>query len=97
MAHFFDQLLSNRGLQSAPKPLCKLNVTDEEYAELKDVIRQSLINNTSSCYGKEYALFYAEVWRREYNGGKMSKDRVAEYAEIDSTLSDVLYKNARKA
>ncbi len=97
MAHFFDQLLSNRGLQSAPKPLCKLNVTDEEYAELKDVIRQSLINNTSSCYGKEYALFYAEVLRREYNGGKMSKDRVAEYAEIDSTLSDVLYKNARKA
>lgn len=97
MARFFDQLLSNRGLQSAPIPLCKLNVTDEEYAELKNVIRQSLENNASSCYGKEYALFYAEVWRREYNGGKMSKDRVAEYAEIDSSRSDVMYENARKA
>jgi len=97
MARFFDQLLSNRGLQSAPIPLCKLNVTDEEYAELKNVIRQSLINNASSCYGKEYALFYAEVWRREYNGGKMSKDRVAEYAEINSSLSDVMYENARNA
>lgn len=97
MAFFFDQLLSNRGLQSAPIPLCKLNVTDEEYAELKNVIRQSLINKASSCYGKEYALFYAEVWRREYNGGKMSKDRVAEYAEINSSLSDVMYENARNA
>lgn len=97
MPRFFDQLLSNRGLQSAPIPLCKLNVTDEEYAELKNVIRQSFKDNASSCYGKEYALFYAEVWRREYNGRTMSKDRVAEYAEIDSSLSEVMYENARKA
>lgn len=97
MSQFFDILLQKRGLTSAPIPLWKLEVTDSEYAELKRLL--SKIGQTGQFwnFGKEFALFYAECWRREYNGGVPSKELMARILGLSDKQADVMFEYAKKA
>ncbi|MCX6249744.1 MAG: hypothetical protein NTX61_03235 [Bacteroidetes bacterium] len=55
-------------------PLWKLNITDQEYEELKTFLNTNIIENTSTLYwNQEAALFFSEWWKREYNGGAHNK------------------------
>lgn len=70
---FFDTLLDKRRITSAPTPLWRLKVTDEEYEELKD----TLYKEATAPYGgsrfrtleRECALLISEYWRRDYVDG----------------------------
>jgi hypothetical protein len=76
-------------------PLWKLNLNANEYDALKDELRTAYNVGCLGCYPKEAALFYAEWWRREYNGGTPSKERVASSIGInDYELLFQLAKNA---
>lgn len=97
MARFFDELLKNRSLEAAPIPLWKLNVTTEEYEKLKNVVRESFDCYAEEQLGAEFALFYAESWRREYQGGSISKEEVARYAGIPKEKANAMYDIAKKA
>ncbi len=96
MSEFFDKILRCRGIKTAPLPLWKLEITDEEYTELK-----STLSRLRSCdfwnYGKEFALFYAECWRREYYGGAPSKDFMTEKMGFPHSYTKEIFEYARKA
>ncbi len=84
-------------MTSAPIPLWKLEIDDEEYEKLKAEIRQAAGNGFKNC-GEECALFYAESWRREYSGGVISKEMIARFADIFSCQrSDDLFNSAKAA
>ena len=73
-------------------PLWKLKISDDEYNGLKKTLRDN--ESSLSRYGIEAAIYYAEWWRREYNGG-ISKEAVANSIGID--CSEDLFKAACKA
>ncbi|MFS1772274.1 hypothetical protein ACLMOX_02550 [Prevotella histicola] len=64
-------------------PLWKLHVQEQEYLDLKDTLSAAYIRGNLEMYTREAAIFYAEWWRREYNGGTPSKERVARAAGIE--------------
>lgn len=97
MGIFFDELLRKRGLNSAPVPLWKLDVSDNEYEELKVAIRTAVSENAFWNFGREFALFYAESWRREYCGGWISKENVASYAGIPLDQAENVFNYAKSA
>jgi len=97
MAEFFNKLLESRELSAAPIPLWKLNVSKEEYAELKKVVHDAIFNNSCWNYAKEFALFYAEWWRQEYPGGWVSKEIVARAASVPEADADNMFKYAKSA
>lgn len=97
MGEFFDKLLEKRGLNSAPVPLWKLDVDDCEYEELKHSVKDAVSRNAFWNYGKEFALFYAESWRREYCGGWISKEIVASYAKVSDNQAERMFIHAKKA
>lgn len=76
-------------------PLWKLKVRDNEYFTLKEELKASYNENCLEYYSREAALFYAEWWRREYNGGIPSKERVANSAGIYD--SEQLFSLAKQA
>ena len=76
---FFNSLLEKRGLSSPPIPLWRLKITDEEYEELKSLLRglsTSITGTVFKQHSKECTLFFAEYWRREYFDGPHSKRAV---------------------
>jgi len=97
MGAFFDKLLEKRGLNSAPVPLWKLDVDDREYEELKRSVREAVSKNMFWNYGKVFALFYAESWRREYCGGWISKEIVASYANVSAEQAERMFNHAKLA
>lgn len=97
MSIFFDKLLENRGIKQAPVPLWKLEITDQEYYDLKRIL-SNLSTFDYWNYGKEFALFYAEYWRREYQGGIPSKELMAEkMGHPQSEASKKIYDYAKDA
>lgn len=97
MARFFDKLLQERNMEFAPIPLWKLNVTTEEYEELTEIVKKSFDNFEENQLVNEFALFYAESWRRKYRGGTISKEEVARYAGIPSEKANIMFEIAKKA
>lgn len=97
MARFFDKLLQERNMEFAPIPLWKLNVTNEEYEELTEIVKKSFDDFEENQLGNEFALFYAESWRRKYRGGTISKEEVARYAGIPSEKANIMFEIAKKA
>lgn len=93
----YFEILQSRGLSDLSKnsPLWKLNLTDNEYENLK----QTLIRHTSDLkkYGEEAALCYAEWWKRDYRGGVPSKEDVAIGVGLSRKYGDDLYWAARNA
>lgn len=84
---YFDKILKKRDLETAPLPLWKLKITDEEYQELKEELRQLTLRHRNNCDNpficrtRECTLFYAEYWRREYYDGAHSKQVVYDALE----------------
>lgn len=97
MGVFFDKILALRNLTSAPVPLWKLNIDDAEYDGLKNVVKNAAVHNEFWKICKECALFYAESWRREYDGNVISKDIVASYANIPNKYAEKLFDSAKAA
>lgn len=97
MGVFFDKILASRNLTSAPIPLWKLNIDDAEYDELKNVVKNAAAHNNFWKNCKECALFYAESWRREYDGGVISKDIVASFANISNKYAEEMFNCAKAA
>lgn len=97
MGEFFDKLLEKRGLTAAPVPLWKLDISDLEYEALKLSVLTAVCNKAFWNNGKEFALFYAEAWRREYCGGWISKEDVASYAKVPSFFAEKMFNYAKSA
>lgn len=97
MSLFFDNLLKNRGLNTAPIPLWKLEITDAEYADLKSVLATADQTDAFWNNRKEIALFYAECWRREYNGGTPSKEFIAKKLGISEKKAEAMFSHAKSA
>ncbi|MFV0144914.1 hypothetical protein OBK01_03505 [Empedobacter falsenii] len=69
----FNTMLSARGLSiHSGQALWKYNLTDIEFENLKKSFR--FIDKPSQLKPKDCALYYAEWWRRCYDGGKPSKE-----------------------
>ena len=98
MGTFFNALLEKRNLDSAPIPLWKLKIIDEEYEELKNVLNAASQEEGLYKFRQEAALFYAECFRREYNGGHISKEFIARQAKIeDNRNAEELFNQATRA
>ena len=93
----YFEILKTRGLKGLQKdtPLWKLKLTDSEY----DSIKQTLRSHTADLhrYGIEAALYYAEWWRRDYNGNIPSKEDVAKSLGLSRGYAEKLYLAAREA
>lgn len=92
-----SEFLESRNLTSCPIPLWKLKLTDNEYQRLKSHIKSWVIacrnnafnNNNVFCQCKEEcALFVAEWWRREYDGGAPSERRVVQALGLGEAYDD---------
>ncbi len=74
-----------------------MKITNGQYEELKQNLHNAFISpNKQGIQGlaKEAALYYAEWWRREYDGGKTKEISLAETLNIPE-YSDELYKLAK--
>jgi len=80
-------------------PLWKMKISDEQYSDLKKELRDAFFSENlhkKQNLSREATLYYAEWWRREYNGGKSSKQSVAASLNLQTSDSDELYKFAKK-
>ena len=68
------EILNSRGLENCILPIWKLRITESEYTELKETLRVAISNNEIISFQTEATLYYAEWWRREYNGGSPSTE-----------------------
>ena len=69
---FFQNIFASRNINAHDgKPLWKYDLTDKEFYQLKSHLVQ-----TRSLYNidpRDCALYFAEWWKRCYNGGSPSK------------------------
>ena len=93
--NLYCDILQNRGLSTIKNPIWKMEISDEEYQALKDVLVLAYNEGRLMEYNREAAIYYAEWWRREYVGGIPSKEDVANSLGICD--SEGLYKSARTA
>jgi hypothetical protein len=71
----FDAILKKRELRETLLPLWKLQLSDEEFAEVKQELREAFITEKQLFrIAKEAALYYANWWSKEYLGG--SRDNI---------------------
>ena len=71
---FFTKLLTSRNLiKHDGRPLWKYFLSDPEYIELKQTI---ISGRFYSLDPKDVTLFFSEWWKREYAGGKPSKEEI---------------------
>jgi hypothetical protein len=74
-------------------PLWKLQVTFEEYEDLKEFIHDKIVNTYNPFCEREAALYFAEWWKREYSGGPHKKIDVANTIHLFGH-SEELYRSA---
>ena len=83
MGWFFNKLLNKKGNEDCPKPLWKLKITDQEFNELRELLAQRNrtinVENPFDSVREECTLFFAEYWRRLYDGGTHDIDRVYDF------------------
>ena len=94
---FFDDILKKRNIPSwEPNMfLWELRINDEEYALLKDILREAANKASFRGVSREATLYYAEWWRREYEGGHVGIEDVCESLTCCSVLKDDLYQAAK--
>lgn len=93
----FNSIISSRGLSIHSKlALWKYNLTDIEFENLKYSFR--FIDRVSQLNPKDCALYYAEWWKRHYNGGKPSKELIFDSLNINSRYFNAydFYDSAKK-
>lgn len=92
----FDDIISKRqNWRIGIDPLWKLLITDVEYKELNNYLYdQNQVHITTYRWCREAALYFAEWWKREYNGGPHNIKDVAESLNLANI--DDLYKAAKE-
>lgn len=103
--NLFERILSSRNLNvNTCLPLWKLRLKDGEFEELKNQLKtraeikifSSNRRNAFSSVPKEAALYYAEWWRRVFNGGRFGHNDICISLLGDVSLSEELYRAAKK-
>ena len=93
----FKNILEKRHLDKCPLPLWKLKLSDDEYRQLKELLKQKTrstqLENPFILVCREVALYFAEFWRREYYDGSHSKQLVYDSLEATGRIdySDEFY------
>ncbi|WP_454986147.1 hypothetical protein [Capnocytophaga bilenii] len=94
---FFSKLLNNRGFIYNGQPLWKFKITNIEFKELTESLKKAIY--LKDIDSKDVTLYYSEWWRRNYIGGKPSKELI--YKSIfekhkPSFTADEFYKLAKE-
>ena len=93
---FFTTLLKNRNLLNHDgRPLWHYDLSDFEFSQLQSELNKVQLFNLDA---RDSALYFAEWWKRYYNGGYPSKQDIFKSLgrQEDSVLNaEVLYENAR--
>lgn len=92
---YFEKFIQQKDVQNANLNLWKYPLSDNEFNELKNEIQYSDINMDP----RDATLYYAEWWRRCYNGGKPSKRAILESVGGNSLYNfdeHSFYKKARE-
>lgn len=83
----FNEILRARNFEKhTGEPLWKYDISDIEFFQLKKVLSE--IENECDIDPKDCALFYAEWWKRAYNGGSPSKKDVLVSLGSQMTLNE---------
>lgn len=93
----FYKILKTRKLDfHSGQPVWKYNVTDLEFNQLKESFK--IVQRLSELDPRDCAIYYAEWWKRIFNGGYPSKDEV--YSSLGSTKlcfdTDDFFETAKK-
>lgn len=93
----YNKILSKRELKGIAQnyPLWKLNLTTEEYEGIKSTLYDNRYRLDN--YSMEAAIYYAEWWKREYEGQKPSKKVIARNIGLNDEEASLLFDAARDA
>ncbi|SFK77801.1 hypothetical protein SAMN05216357_1068 [Porphyromonadaceae bacterium KH3CP3RA] len=86
---YFNTFLKNNSIDRKNIQLWKYALSDNQFNELLRVLRDSFGNGWIDP--RDAILYYAEWWRRNYNGGKPSKEMV--FASIGGRIQNKLDAN----
>ncbi len=96
MSEFYKILKARKLDFHSGQPVWKYNISDLEFNQLKE--RFKIVQRLSELDPRDCAIYYAEWWKRIFNGGYPSKDEV--YSSLGSTKlcfnSDDFYETAKK-
>ena len=93
---FFDNILRSRNITwKHDIHLWSLRLNNDEFYELKEILRQGAKYHESLSLQREATLYYAEWWRREFCGGHASTKDVCYSLFGDTRLVDELYEAAK--
>lgn len=95
MSLFYRIIKTRDDWRPGIKPLWKLQITDEEYQELKEFLRNSIVTTYHPNCEREAVLYFSEWWRREYTGGHHKKIDVANSMHLGA-YSEELFQLAVK-
>lgn len=94
MNSFFENLLEKWGIKEHDdRPLWQYNLTNEEYADLKEHLKQV---ERYEIDPQDITLYYAEWWKNEYNGGFPTKQTIYSSLGGCNLSSDNFYKYAKR-
>lgn len=100
MPTLFDEIV-NRRPKVDIRPLWKLKLTEREFEELRSYLNKAVIANNPdlfSLYPRECVLFFAEYWKRCFDGGPHSRRDVLDCLckGVGDSFVDAFYKAAKK-
>lgn len=94
---FFQNIIAKKNLQKHDgRPLWRYFLSDEDYISLLDYLKYTTIY---TCDPRDATFFYAEWWKRNYDGGKPSKNEIFESLKGNikfQLTSDEFYRLAKK-
>lgn len=94
---FFDNILKSRNIKwHNDIHLWSLRLSNDEYYELKEALKNGAKYREFASLRREATLYYAEWWRREFDGGHASTKDVCKSLLGDATLAEELYEAAQK-
>lgn len=93
---FFDELLKSKGITwKDGDHLWSLRLNENEYHELKTILKNGAKYRDFANLEREATLFFAEWWRREYDGGTAKIENVCKTIFGNAKLEDKFYRAAK--
>lgn len=90
-----ETLIEKYSLRQKGDPLWKFNLTSEEFLQLQKGLKETY--NLQNVDPRDCTLYYAEWWKRCYNGGIPSKEEVFKsFANFQSFNEEAFYQRAKK-